>query len=207
MKGRPIFLALAGPSCSGKSTVAHRLRDTLGPDRATVISLDNYYKDLSQVDAESRAQHDFDHPEAWEHTRIVEEMSQLRAGQPIQMPQYDFVQQCRLPTTTEVLPAEYLILEGIFATSYPRLNALTQLRVFLNIPLEVALDRRIQRDVAERGRDHASIKAQFEQTVAPSYKKYQAEMKQHANLTLSGMQPPQETADAIIRYLKQTKIQ
>ena len=168
----PTIIAIAGPSGSGKSTLARGLADLLGADQCQCIALDHYYRDLRHLSAEARAQCDFDHPEAWESELLIAQITALKQGRPIALPQYDFTVHARTARTRTITPTRYVILEGLFALCYPALNALIDLPLFVDIDDTIALERRIQRDVVERGRTPESVIQQFQTTVQPATQKH-----------------------------------
>ena len=181
----PVIIAIAGPSGSGKSTLAHGLAAARGPEHCQCLELDNYYRDLSHLNSAERAAQDFDHPDAWEGELLVRQIADLKRGHSIPMPQYDFSAHARAKSTRAVSPTPYIILEGLFALCYPALHALIDLAVFIDIPDDVALARRIQRDVIERGRTRESVIQQFETTVRPAAEKYIRPSAQFAHLQLT----------------------
>jgi uridine kinase len=162
------LILIAGPSCSGKSTLASSLTQQLSHHRAVQLSLDNYYRDLSHLPAIERAQQNFDHPEAWEHERILNDLAQLKARASINMPIYDFHSHSRSPDTHHITGANYIIAEGIFALCYQALNSLADYRIFVDLDDATALQRRIERDHLARGRSKASITQQFNTHVVPA---------------------------------------
>lgn len=172
MQNLPKIIAVAGPSCSGKSRVAQGLVAALGDSQCQSIALDHYYRDLRHLSAAQRARHDFDCPDAWESELLVKHVAQLKRGEPVAIPQYDFTVHLRSETTATVIPAPFIILEGLFALCYPALLPLIDLGIFIDIDEDTALARRIQRDVQERGRTRESVVTQFRTTVQPAVERY-----------------------------------
>ena len=168
----PTIIAIAGPSGSGKSTLAHGLSAQLGADQCQCIALDNYYRDLRHLSPAERAQRNFDHPEAWESELLIAQITALKQGHPIALPQYDFTAHARTEHTQQLSPTPYIILEGLFALCYPALNQIIDLPIFVDIDDATALERRIQRDVIARGRTRESVIAQFQTTVQPATQKH-----------------------------------
>ncbi len=180
------IIAIAGPSSSGKSCVAQGLAARLGTTQCQCIALDNYYRDLRQMPVSERAQQDFDCPDAWESELIVAHVKQLKQGHSVRIPQYDFTAHLRADFTREVTPKPFIILEGLFALCYADLLPLVDLAVFVDIDDDIALARRIQRDVNERGRTPESVIAQFRTTVQPAIARYIRPSAAAATLKLDG---------------------
>ncbi|MEO0509166.1 MAG: uridine kinase [Verrucomicrobiota bacterium] len=188
----PHIILVAGPSGSGKSTLAQGLAVQLKAEghACEVIELDNYYRDLSHITEEARNRQNFDQPDAWEKERLISDARSFKSVKAIEMPIYDFSTHLRTPETKTVLPADYIIMEGLFALCYDELNAIADLKIYVGLEDSIALVRRIERDTRERGRSRRSIIAQYETTVQPANEKYirpsasNADVQVHGTLSL-----------------------
>lgn len=201
MKTSPKIIAVAGPSCSGKSFVAKALVAELGESRCQSIALDHYYRDLRGLSPAERERRDFDCPDALESELLVKHVAQLRQGDPVVIPQYDFSIHLRSDATSTVLPAPFIILEGLFALGYPALLPMIDVGVFIDIDDDTALARRIRRDVQERGRTMESVVAQFRTTVQPAVERYIRPSAAAATLRFDGTVDPKSTVAAIMAHL------
>lgn len=201
MKTSPKIIAVAGPSCSGKSFVAKALVAELGESRCQSIALDHYYRDLRGLSPAERERRDFDCPDALESELLVKYVAQLRQGDPVVIPQYDFSIHLRSDATSTVLPAPFIILEGLFALGYPALLPMIDVGVFIDIDDDTALARRIRRDVQERGRTMESVVAQFRTTVQPAVERYIRPSAAAATLRFDGTVDLKSTVAAIMAHL------
>ena len=201
MKTSPKIIAVAGPSCSGKSFVAKALVAELGESRCQSIALDHYYRDLRGLSPAERERRDFDCPDALESELLVKHVAQLRQGDPVVIPQYDFSIHLRSDATSTVLPAPFIILEGLFALGYPALLPMIDVGVFIDIDDDTALARRIRRDVQERGRTMESVVAQFRTTVQPAVERYIRPSAAAATLRFDGTVDLKSTVAAIMAHL------
>lgn len=184
LPGHPTIVAIAGPSGSGKTTLARELAHNLD---ATLFPLDLYYRDLSQFPLDSREKRNFDHPESLESELFIEHIRELARGRTIQRPVYDFKTHSRVPDTYEpVVPKRVVIVEGILALHYPELLPMYQFSIYVDAPNEICLNRRIYRDMRERGRTEESIRAQFHATAHPMAERYVIPSQAHATLIVSG---------------------
>ncbi|MCP4453585.1 MAG: uridine kinase, partial [Planctomycetes bacterium] len=165
---------------------ADRLVERLGADRAVVIPEDAYYRDLSDLSLDMRTRVNFDHPDALEHDLLATHLEQMLNGDTVSCPTYDYKTHNRLPDTTRVTPHRVIILEGILVLSTACLRDLMHIRVFVNTSLDTCCDRRIKRDMAQRGRTRESVVQQFEETVRPMYVQFVEPSKQHADLLIPG---------------------
>jgi uridine kinase len=194
---QPICIGIAGPSCSGKTTVARRLAQLL-PGEATLFGLDAYYADLSQRPYEDRRRFNFDEPAALEDQLLTSHLEALRRGEAIRRPVYDFPTHSRLRGCFEdVRPGNFLIVEGLFTFYWPGVRDVFHLKAFLSAPDTVCLERRKERDIRERGRTVEFVLQQYDSIVRPGNENYIAPTRQYADLVLSGEQPIEESAHKI----------
>src|SRR4051812_20370587 len=112
----PYLIGIAGPSCSGKSEVSRRLARIL---RAPTLVLDHYYKDLKHIPFEERVTTNFDAPESLDADLIAEHVRLLKHGLPVEQPAYDFAHHVRAGSSQRIEPADYVLIEGLFALYWP----------------------------------------------------------------------------------------
>jgi uridine kinase len=180
----PVLLAIAGCSGSGKTTLAAELARTLG---GVHFQFDNYYRDLSHLPLAERALQNFDDPSLIESALLIAHVAALAQGQPIERPLYDFGSYTRIPNQTEAFrPARFVLVEGLFALHYPALLTLYQLRVYVDTPDEICFERRLKRDMDERGRTEESVRRQYEATVRPASQAFVRPSAVHADVVVDG---------------------
>lgn len=181
---RPILIGIAGCSGSGKTTLARELAVQL---EATLFPLDLYYRDLSQFPLDKRDKQNFDHPDSLESELFIEHVRSLAEGKTIQRPVYDFAHHARVAGAFEaVAPGRFVLVEGILALHYAELWPLYDFSVYVEAPNEVCLNRRIYRDMRERGRTEESVRAQFEATARPMAELYVLPSQARATMTVAG---------------------
>ncbi|MFB3788950.1 MAG: uridine kinase [bacterium] len=188
---------IAGPSASGKSTLTRAFL-ARAPWAATHLSLDFYYRDLSQIPPEERARSNFDCPAALETELLRVHLLELAAGRAIQAPVYDFHTHSRTGTQ-DIQPPELVVVEGILLLAIESIRSLFDLTVYVDTPSSICLQRRIQRDQEERGRSRMDITRQYVTTVLPMMKRYVHPSQVHAGMVLDGMRPPDELAGILVR--------
>ena len=180
----PVVLGIAGCSGSGKTTLAKALARALG---GVHFPLDNYYRDLSHLPPKERAQQNLDDPEIIEASLLAVHVAALARGEAVERPLYDFATHCRIPDRTETVRAQgFLLVEGLFALYYPELLPLYQLRIYVDTPDALCLERRMKRDVEERGRTPESVMRQYEATVRPASLTFVRPSAANAELTVNG---------------------
>jgi uridine kinase len=180
----PVLVAIAGCSGSGKTTLAAELARTLG---GVHFHFDNYYRDLSHLPIADRALENFDDPALIESPLLIAHIAALAQGNPIERPLYDFSTYIRIPRQTETFsPAPFVVVEGLFALYYTPLLPLYQLRVYIDTPDELCFERRLKRDMQERGRTPESVRRQYEATVRPASLAFVRPSAAHSDLTIDG---------------------
>jgi len=182
---QPTIVGIAGGSASGKTTTASALAEQLGA-RCALLTLDRYYLTLPDRYRADPVDYNFDHPDAVELTRLIEDLSTLRAGRAAAVPRYDFALHSRLPDTDELLPREVVLVEGIHALCIAPLRAVMDFKVFVHAPADIRLARRIRRDLVDRGREAEQVLAQYERTVRPMHEQFVEPSKTHADLVVDG---------------------
>jgi uridine kinase len=201
----PILVGIAGASCSGKTELARGLARYLRDD-ALPFSLDHYYVDRSAAPAEERGAFNFDHPEAIEATLLIRDVESLRMGLSIEQPRYSFVTHTRLPETEPVSPRPVILVEGLFSLYWPRLRELLDLKVYVDTPDEECFERRLRRDVAERGRTPECITEQYNRTVRPMAKAYVRPTAVYADVTVSGLLPLDAAVKTVLNAIESRRL-
>jgi uridine kinase len=180
----PVVVGIAGCSGSGKTTLSVELARTLG---GIHFPLDHYYRDLSHLPLAQRPQQNFDDPAIIESPLLAAHVAALARGETIQRPLYDFSTHTRVLGQTETVHAgPFLLVEGLFALAYSELLPLYQLRVYVETPDDLCFQRRLRRDVVERGRTPESVRRQYEATVRPSSIAFVRPTAAHADITIDG---------------------
>ena len=188
------LIGIAGGTGSGKSTVVRALLDRFG---GVCVDLDSYYRDRSAVGLEERERVNYDEPAAIDVVLLVDHLQRLETGERLQKPTYSFHTHTRVGF--EILPPSRLILvDGLFTLWWEELRRLLDLKVFVDAPADLRLMRRIQRDVAERGRGLESVLRQYLQTVRPMHERYVEPTKVHADLVVTNEYLVEECTKPII---------
>lgn len=183
---KPFFIAIAGPSASGKTTLARQLAEQLGMHEHQVIAEDAYYHDHPQLSEADRAQLNFDHPDAFDHNLLAQHLEALQNGQPVHIPVYDYARHRRSQESRRLKPDAVVIVEGLLLLHRPRLREYFHHSVFLDVDLELCFRRRMARDIHERGRTPEQVQQQFQQTVQPMYEQFVEPSMQFADQVASG---------------------
>ena len=154
------IIGISGLSGCGKSSVSKAILKRF-PSKAGVLEHDMYYHSKKNRPTITN----FDHPDALETNLLIQHLSELRNNRPIERPIYDFKTSDRLPETVTIQPSPIMVVEGLLIFCIPELMPFFDLRLFVDVPLDIAIIRRIKRDHIERGRTMKSIIEQYEHSV------------------------------------------
>ena len=183
MENNILVIGIAGGTGSGKTTLMNNLIERFR-DHVTVLSHDNYYKRHDDMTYEQRCGLNYDEPAALETDLMSRHLDQLRHGEAIDCPVYDFTQHNRSNETVHIVPRQVIIVEGILIFENQPLRDLMDIRIFVDTDADVRLCRRIKRDVNKRGRSLESVLEQYQTTVKPMHEKYVEPSKKYANLVV-----------------------
>jgi uridine kinase len=180
----PLVIGVAGGSGSGKTTVVRRIIESIGDDQVTILEHDRYYRDRNDLRLEERAALNYDHPDSLETDLLVRHVQGLRAGRPVQVPDYDFARYARRADTVPALPRKAIIVEGILIFVDAALRGLMDVKVFVDADADTRFIRRLQRDIAERGRTVPSVIEQYLGTVKPMHLEFVEPSKRYADIII-----------------------
>jgi uridine kinase len=197
---KPHIIGIAGPSCSGKTELARQLAGKL-PGTA-IVSLDSYYRGMEEIPLEERKKANFDHPDALDWPLMRQHLQMLSAGEPFDEPVYSFADYARSTETRRIEPSEFVIVEGLFVFHWPELRELLDTKVYVDTAAGVCFNRRLKRDVAERGRTPESVSEQYERTVRPSAEWFVIPSRRFADLVVSGEEPLETSTNAVMIALE-----
>jgi uridine kinase len=179
-----MIIGICGGTGSGKTTVANRILESVSASEVVFIQQDSYYRNLKDLPLDYRQVVNFDHPDALDNDLLVNHVRRLRAGEPIELPLYDFKTHTRLVETRAVDPKAIVIVEGILIFADPRLLEQMDIKVFVDTPDDIRFIRRLRRDVAERGRTVESVIEQYLATVRPMHMQFVEPSKRHADVII-----------------------
>lgn len=176
-----MILGIAGGTGSGKTTLTRRLKERFG-DEVSVVYHDNYYKRRDDLTYEERCAINYDHPNAFDTDMLLEHLAQLKAGNAVECPVYDYTVHNRSDKTVLIQPAPVIIVEGILLFAFPELCEMMDIKVFVDTDADVRILRRIVRDVNKRGRTLESVISQYLTTVKPMHEQFVEPSKRKADI-------------------------
>jgi len=177
-----ILIGVAGGTGSGKTSFAHELLGRLRPDRCVTLAQDAYYKDGSALDPQARAAINYDHPDAFDTSLLIQDLRDLKAGRPVPHLTYDHASYSRRVLNDPITPRPVILLEGILILAEEPLRRLMDIKLFIDTDADVRILRRLARDLKERGRSFESVERQYLDSVRPMHLEFVEPSKRYADL-------------------------
>ena len=191
-------IGIAGGSGSGKTTLVNRILRKLPQESVVQLPQDSYYRDHSYMPLEERKKQNFDHPDSIEWSLFVKHIRELKAGNAVECPTYDYLTCARMSETVPVRPAKLLLVEGILIYTCPQLCREIDLKIFRDVPGDYRLSRIMQRDIESRGRTPQQVIERFFETVRPMHEEFIERSKNEADILLSGGEVDEKAVDFIV---------
>lgn len=198
---RPYIIGVAGGSGSGKTYFARELHRILGDKHCTILYQDNYYIDQSHRFDGDGGSVNFDHPSSLDFDLLAEGLARLKQGKSIEVPIYEFATHKRLQKTITCDPKRIILVDGILILDSPVVRAELDEAVFFDTPEELRFQRRLERDVVERGRTPDGVKKQFDLQVRPMHDLFVQPSKVHAQTVVCDLGEYSETLQAFTKKL------
>jgi len=199
----PFLIGVAGGTASGKTTACERIIQSLADQRVVVLSLDSFYRDLSQAEIEHVKEFDFDQPGAFDVECMIDCLDGLKRHEYVEIPLYDFIKNKRRKDKTyRMSPADVVIVEGILVLHIKEIRDRCNMKIFVDTDDDVRLARRITRDTVERGRDVEGVLAQYTRFVKPAFDKYVLPSKQSADVIIPWREDNRVAVDLITEHIR-----
>jgi uridine kinase len=200
--GRPYLIGVAGGSGSGKTYFAREVQKHLGEHNCDIVYQDNFYIDQSKKFDFDGGSVNFDHPGSIDSKLLAGHLAELKSGKPTQIPIYDFKTHTRLPQTLHIQPLPVIIVDGILIFHWEEVRAQFDDLVFFDTPETLRFQRRLERDVKERGREPGGVKNQFLKQVKPMHDEFVEPSKKYAKTVISEIEQFEETLRSYCLHLK-----
>lgn len=201
MKHRPIIIGVTGGSGSGKTSVSRAILSNFPNEKIAMIEHDSYYKDQAHLTFEDRVKTNYDHPLAFDTDLMIEQLEELLAGRPVDIPIYDYTLHTRSDKVYRQTPQDVFIVEGILVLEDQRLRDLMDIKIFVDTDDDVRIIRRIRRDMVERGRTLDSVIEQYLGVVKPMYHQFIEPSKRYADIII-----PEGVTNTVAIDLLNTKV-
>jgi uridine kinase len=180
----PVTIGVAGGSGSGKTTVSTALLERVGTEHIAYLEHDAYYKDLRDLPFSQIQIINFDHPDSLETDLLIQHIKQLKQGQAVNIPVYDFTTYRRTDKIKVVDPQPIILVEGILLFAEPELRKLFDVRIFVDTDADIRFIRRLKRDISDRGRTVESVIDQYLNSVRPMHLEFVEPSKRYADVII-----------------------
>ncbi len=201
-----LIIGICGASGSGKSTLARELANRL-EGHCVYLKQDSYYKDHPDLSFEERERINYDEPNAFEHSALMEDLKELRAGHAITTKKYDYTQHRRCDSEEYIEPADVVLLEGIHVFYDPEVRDMIDFKIFIQVDPDICLLRRVKRDIRDRGRSVESVYRQYLESVKPMYEQYIRNYVDHADLIVARGGKNARIVDILAHYINSGMIE
>jgi uridine kinase len=179
-----VLVGIAGGTGSGKTSLAAKIVERVGPDRCLLLAQDAYYKDGSTLTPAAQAAINYDHPDAFDTSLLVQDIRDLKSGRPVPCLTYDHASYSRRVLPDALTPKPVVILEGILVLAEEPLRRLMDIKLFIDTDSDVRVLRRLQRDLSERGRSFEAVQHQYLESVRPMHLEFVEPSKRYADLII-----------------------
>ncbi|KAK7346586.1 hypothetical protein VNO80_21109 [Phaseolus coccineus] len=199
----PFIIGVAGGTASGKTTVCDIIIQQLKDHRVVLLCQDSFYRGLTNDELKRVHEYNFDHPNAFDTEQLVETLDQLKSGQSVQIPIYDFkLHQRSTDRSRQVNGSDVIIMEGILVFHEQRVRNMMNMKIFVDADPDVRLARRIKRDTVERGRDVQSVLEQYAKFVKPAYEDFILPSKKYADIIIPRGGENRVAIDLIVQHIR-----
>ena len=195
-------IGICGGSASGKSSFLYDLGDQLPAGSCTIVSQDHYYKSIEEQEVDPNGEVNFDLPSSIDRRMFHDDIVKLLAGEEIRKSEYTFNNAAKEAEIFVFKPAPIIIVEGLFIYHYAEISDLIDLKLFVEAEESIKLDRRLKRDLQERGYPNETVKYQWENHVLPAYQKYILPYRPHADIVILNNEHYKKGLDVISSFLK-----
>ena len=180
----PITVGVAGGTGSGKTTVASEILRRVGFENIAFVQHDAYYFDQGHLPQAERSKVNYDHPDTLDNGLMIEHVKALQSWQAADVPIYDFTTHTRTAQTRHVAPQPVILIEGILIFALPDVRDLMDVKIYVDTDADLRFLRRLQRDIAERGRTMDLVIQQYLSTVRPMHLEFVEPSKRYADVII-----------------------
>ena len=191
-------IAVSAPIGGGKSSLSLALCQALGA--ASVVAFDSYERMTERPIHQIQLWLEAGAPlSAVPIPGLAADLTALRQGRSVRDPL----------SGAAVEPAPFLLLDGQFGRQHPELQPLVDFQVWIDIPADLALARKLRQYAATMGQEPGfaawldTYLENYQQVVRALLERQRETLGAHADLVVDGTLPSQVLAEQVALVLKQ----
>ncbi len=195
-----VVIGITGGSGSGKSSLVEALRRSMSSKMVSVLTQDDYYLPIEQQHRDGKGEVNFDLPTALDQNKFVSDIKKLRAGEPVHLKEYGFNLDQSEPVSKVVRPNTVLLVEGLFLLNDQHVRAELDHTVFVETDGKTQLQRRVERDLTERGYSRSKVRYQWNNHVMPAYEEFLLPYRESCDLVLKNEGDLEDCTAELMEY-------
>jgi len=200
--GKPFTIGVAGGSGSGKTHFIKLLSSHFKLEEICLVSMDHYYKPIDQQQKDKNGIVNFDLPEAIERRMFEKDIIKLQKGQQVNKLEYTFNNPMANQAMLTFKPAPIIVVEGLFVQYFQEINALLDLKIFIDAEDQIKLTRRMKRDKEERGYEREDVLYRYHQHAAPVFEQLIAPLQSKADFIVHNNSDFKAAVDVVATFLR-----
>jgi uridine kinase len=195
------IIGISGGSGSGKTTFLSSLKERIPSDHLALVSQDNYYKPQTEQHRDENGWVNYDLPTGIEKERFISDMNELLNGNAIEFLEYNFNNPAWEPQKMTIQPAPIVVMEGLFVFHYNEIFEKLHHKIYLDAPVDLRLERRINRDLGQRGYPEHEVRYQWDNHVRPAEIEYLEPFIDRCDLIIDSTKPIDSEIDRLVKLL------
>jgi uridine kinase len=194
------LIGITGGSASGKSLFIQTLRSRFTTEELCIISQDDYYKQLELQKKDDKGVTNF--VDSIDDRQMLSDLLSLSEGVEVHRKEYLFECKDREPIIKVFKPAPVVILEGLFVFAYPEITRLADLKIFIHCKGKIRYDRRMRRDITERGIPEEKVIHQWNYHVKPAFRQYVKPARMEADLVVNNFAAMDAALEVVANHIR-----
>ena len=197
-----LTIGITGGTGSGKTTIVEEIKKEFSKSDIGFISQDSYYNDNGDLSFEEKNKINFDHPEAVDFDLMIDHLNLLKNRKNVNQPIYSFFEHNRTEKTKLIEPKKIMVIEGLLILTNKKLRNLIDIKVFIDSKSGLRFNRRLNRDINERGRSEKEVIELFNKRLNEMHKLYVEPMIEYCDIIIDNNTNNSIEIDPLITIIK-----
>lgn len=186
MNKKPFVIGVAGGSGSGKTFFLKCFLNHFKKEEISLLSQDDYYYRVGHtMTAEENKLYNFDLPATIDNHQFLSDIKNLINGDTVYQKEYTFNNPNAEPKLLEIQPAPIVMVEGLFILHFAEIAEILDMKIFIDTNEDIALQRRLKRDLIERGYPEDDVLYKWNNHVMPAFNDYLLPYKEQCDKIIS----------------------